>query len=213
MIRIAVTDDESLVASSLATLLSLEEDLTVVAVLRSGEELVEWWERGGTSPTEGADGDSPADVLVCDLQLGGIDGVEAVTRVREHAPNLPALIVTSHARPAALKRALASRIQGFLPKTSSTAEFATAIRTVHAGRRYLDPETAALAISAGDSPLTAREAELLALAGRGISVDEIAAEAHLAPGTCRNYLSNAMAKVGASNRFEAFTVARERGWV
>lgn len=209
MIRIAITDDESLVASSLATLLGLDEDLEVVAVLGSGEELVEWWRRA----TAAADAALPADVLVCDLQLGGIDGIEAITAVRALHPEVRALVVTSHARPTSLKRALAAGITGFLPKTSSADEFASAMRAVHAGRRYLDPEVAALAIAASDSPLTEREAELLSLAGRGGSVDDIARAAHLAPGTCRNYLSSAMGKVGAQNRFEAFTLARQRGWI
>mgnify|MGYP002714093832 CR=1 FL=1 len=203
MIRIAITDDETLVASSLATLLGLEEDFEIVTVCGSGEELLEWWAREPNG----------ADVLVCDLQLGGIDGIEAAHRVREKSPGVQVLIVTSHARPTALKRALEQGVAGFLPKTSDAKEFAAAIRTVHAGRRYLDPETAALAINASDSPLTERERELLELAGRGLSIEDIAAEAHLAPGTCRNYLSNAMAKTGAGNRFEAYMVARDRGWL
>ncbi|MFC6146801.1 response regulator [Corynebacterium nasicanis] len=198
MIRIAIVDDESLVAQSLATLLSLEEDLEVVAVAASGEELLEWWRRG-----------QELDVCVCDLQLGGIDGIETARRLGE----VGVLIVTSHARPRALKEALAAGVRGFLPKTSTAADFAAAIRAVHAGRRHIDPELAAWTISAGESPLTERETELLELAGRGGSVEDIAAAAHLAPGTTRNYLSSAMAKVGAQNRFEAYTRARERGWI
>lgn len=100
-----------------------------------------------------------------------------------------------------------------MPKTSSSDAFADAIRSVHAGRRYIDPELAALTIDANDSPLTEREAELLLLAGEGASVEEIAHRAHLTLGTTRNYLSSAMSKVGAANRFQAFTLARERGWL
>lgn len=207
MIRIALCDDEALVATSLATLLGLEEDFEIAQVCASGEELVEWWRR------EHSSGGAPANVVVCDLQLGGIDGVETARRLFALSPAVRVVIVTSHARPAALKRALDAGVTGFLPKTSDAREFAAAIRTVHAGRRYIDPETAALTISASDSPLTDRERQLLELAGKGLSIDDIASAAFLAPGTCRNYLSNAMAKVGASNRFEAFTLAREKGWI
>lgn len=207
MIHIAITDDEALVASSLATLLGLEEDLAVLTICGSGEELLTWWHR------QLATGGQLPDVCVLDLQLGGLDGIDTAMQLRELHKNLPVLIVTSHARPRQLKRALAGGVQGFLPKTSTAEEFATAIRSVHAGRRYIDPELAAMTISAGQSPLTRREEEILIIAGSGGSVEEIAAQVHLAPGTTRNYLSQAMAKVGAQNRFEAYTRARELGWL
>ncbi|QGU08395.1 Transcriptional regulatory protein UhpA [Corynebacterium occultum] len=207
MIHLSITDDEALVASSLATLLSLEDDLEVLTVCGSGEEMLAWWQR-----TETTGGQLP-DVCVLDLQLGGIDGIDTAIKLRESTSDLPVLIVTSHARPRQLKRALSAGVQGFLPKTATAAEFATAIRSVYAGRRYIDPELAALTISSGESPLTPREEELLLLAGRGGSVEEIAAQTHLAPGTTRNYLSQAMSKLGAQNRFEAYTRARELGWL
>lgn len=203
MISISIVDDEALIASSLATLLSLEPDLDVRPTAGSGEELIETW----------ADPSNRTDVCVLDLQLGGIDGIDTATRLMETTPDLAVLIVTSHARLRQLKRALAAGVLGFLPKTSTADEFATAIRTVHAGRRYIDPELAAMTISAGESPLTNREEEVLELAGQGLSAEEIAVAAHLAPGTTRNYLSQAMTKVGAQNRFEAFTRARELGWL
>lgn len=207
MISIAIADDEALVASSLATLLGLEDDLVVLTTCGSGEEIITWWNK------QSAAGEKTADVCVLDLQLGGIDGVDTAVKLREHTGNLPVLIVTSHARPRQLKRALAHGILGFLPKTSTAEEFANAIRSVYSGRRYIDPELAAMTISAGESPLTEREEEILELAGKGKSVEDIAAAAHLAPGTTRNYLSQAMSKVGAQNRFEAFTRARELGWL
>lgn len=207
MITIAIADDEALVASSLATLLGLEEDLEVLTVCGSGEEMLAWWRKRHTQ------GHAVADVCVLDLQLGGIDGIDTAITLRELTPDLPVVIVTSHARPRQLKRALVNGILGFLPKTSTAEDFAGAIRNVHTGRRYIDPELAALTISAGESPLTEREEEVLELAGKGWSVEEIAAAVYLAPGTTRNYLSQAMGKVGAQNRFEAFTRARELGWL
>ncbi|MDN6239686.1 response regulator [Corynebacterium variabile] len=204
MITVVVVDDEALVASSLSTLLGLEEDLDVLATLGSGEELLDWWDAGHA-----------ADVVVMDLQLGGIDGVETARRLGERTTGTTAavLIVTSHGRPRQLRQALAAGVPGFIRKTSTAAEFAAGVRTVHAGRRYLDPDLAAAAIGAGDSPLTEREAEVLEAAGRGGSVEQIAAQVHLASGTTRNYLSAAMGKTGASTRFEAWRIARERDWL
>ena len=112
-----------------------------------------------------------------------------------------------------LKRALAAGVRGFVPKTSSADEFAAAIRAVYEGKRYIDADLAAAAISTADSPLTAREAEVLEASGTGRPVEEIAASVHLAVGTTRNYLSSAMSKVGAANRFEAYMRARELGWL
>lgn len=204
MITVVVVDDEALVASSLSTLLGLEEDLDVLATLGSGEELLDWWDAGHAG-----------DVVVMDLQLGGIDGVETARRLGERTTGTTAavLIVTSHGRPRQLRQALAAGVPGFIRKTSTAAEFAAGVRTVHAGRRYLDPDLAAAAIGAGDSPLTEREAEVLEAAGRGGSVEQIAAQVHLASGTTRNYLSAAMGKTGASTRFEAWRIARERDWL
>lgn len=195
MIRFALIDDEALVADSLSTLLSLEEDLEAAGLYYSGEAY--------------AAADCAADVVVTDLQLGG--GMDGIDVARSSA--VPVVLVTSHARPAVLKRALAAGIAGVLPKTAGSEDFADAIRAVHAGRRWIDPDLAAAAIAAEDSPLTERETQLLTLAGRGLSVADIAAAAHLAPGTTRNYLSSAISKVGAHNRYEAYTLARDRGWV
>jgi two-component system response regulator DesR len=104
-------------------------------------------------------------------------------------------------------------VRGFLPKTVSAQVLADVVRTVHRGGRYVDPELAADAIAAGDSPLTPREADVLELAAHGAAVEEIAQRAALSPGTVRNYLSSAAAKLGAANRHEAVQLARSRGWI
>ncbi len=207
MISIVVVDDETLIASSLATLLGLDDDLEVVASFCSGEAVVKWW-------SELYDAEKPVpDVCVTDLQLGGIDGVEMAEQILAITPETKVLIVTSHSRPRQLKRALKVGVQGFIPKTSSAEEFAAAIRTMCANKRYIDPELAAMTISAGDSPLTEREAEVIEAAGQGGSVEDISAMVYLAIGTTRNYLSSAMAKLEAQNRFEAYLKAREKGWI
>ncbi|MCB5907721.1 response regulator transcription factor [Streptomyces pinistramenti] len=201
MIRILLAEDEHLIRGALAALLALEDDIAVVAEAGSGDEALAM-----------ARAHRP-DVAVLDLQMPGPDGVAAAALLRETVPECTPMIVTSHAGAGALKRALAAGVRGFVPKTVSAQQLAEIIRTVHEGGRYIDPELAADAIAAGESPLTSREAELLALAADGAPVAEIAARAALSPGTVRNYLSAAAAKLGAENRHVAARVARERGWL
>ncbi|MET7853120.1 response regulator transcription factor [Streptomyces avermitilis] len=200
-VRVLLADDEHLIRGALAALLALEEDLLVVAEAATGPEALAM-----------ARAHTP-DVAVLDLQMPGADGVRVSTSLRAELPGCQVLIVTSHARPGHLKRALEAGVRGFVPKTVSAQRLAEIIRTVHAGNRYVDPELAADAISAGDSPLTVREAEVLEFAADGAPVAEIAERAALAEGTVRNYLSSAVSKLGAENRHTAVRLARERGWV
>ena len=206
MITVLMADDETLIRSAMATMLGLEDDIEVVAHVDSGEELIALWRQR-------AEAGEPTAVAVIDLQMPGIDGIETAAELLALTPGAGTLIVTSHGRPGYLKKALTAGVRGFLPKTTSAATLAQVIRTVHAGGRYVDPELAADAISAGDSLLTPREADVLELAADGSSVDEIARRAHLSAGTTRNYLSSAMAKLGVSNRYEAALKAREHGWI
>ncbi|OEU96007.1 LuxR family transcriptional regulator [Streptomyces oceani] len=196
-----LADDEHLIRGAVATLLALEEDLEVVAEAASGTEALAM-----------ARAHRP-EVAVLDLNMPGADGVEVAQALRDELPGCTVMIVTGHGRPGNLKQALAAGVRGFLPKTVSAQRLAEIIRSVHAGDRYIDPELAADAISAGDSPLTSREAELLDLAADGTTIADIAKRASLAPGTVRNYLSAAAAKLGAENRHTAARMARERGWL
>ncbi|MFJ2667358.1 response regulator [Nocardia fluminea] len=206
MIPVLLADDETLIRAAMATMLGLEPDLEVVAHVGSGSELVAAWRRR-------AEEGEPVAVAVIDLQMPGIDGIDTAVELLRITPGAGTLIVTSHGRPGYLKRALAAGVRGFLPKTTSAATLAEVIRSVHDGGRYVDPELAAEAISAGDTVLTAREADVLEFAADGASVEDIAKRAHLSPGTTRNYLSSAMTKLGVSNRYEAALKAREKGWI
>lgn len=206
MIDVLLADDEHLIRTAMAALLDLEDDLHVAAEAGSGTELLALWRR---RVEQGV----PPAVAVLDLQMPGLDGIETAAELLALTPGAGTLIVTSHGRPGYLKRALSIGVRGFLPKTAPAATLAQVIRTVHAGGRYVDPELAAEAISAGDSPLTPREADVLEFAADGASVEEIARRAHLSPGTTRNYLSAAVAKLGVANRYEATLRARERGWI
>ncbi|EJF46981.1 DNA-binding response regulator [Actinomyces massiliensis] len=210
-IRIVIADDETLIREALEAILSLQADIDVVAVAASGTEAIVQIER------------HRPDVAVLDLLMPGADGIEVAAAISDSSRSshssqrtlqeTKCLILTSHARPGYLKRALAAGVRGFVPKTTPAARLTEIIRRLHAGQRYVDPELSAEAIAAGDSPLTPREADVLELAADGAPVEEIARRAHLSPGTVRNYLSAAALKLSAPNRHAAAEIARSKGWI
>ncbi|MFI6427378.1 DNA-binding response regulator [Promicromonospora sp. NPDC050880] len=201
MTRILVADDEHLIRDAVAGLLDLQDDLEVVGQAASGQEAVATALR--VRP----------DVALLDLQMPEPDGIEVTRRLATELPECRCIIVTSHGRPGYLKSALAAGARAFLPKTVSAQVLADVVRKVAAGGRYVDPDLAAEAIGAGDSPLTPRETDVLALARDGAPVDEIAQRVSLSRGTVRNYLAAAIAKLGAANRHEAARIAAEHGWI
>jgi two-component system response regulator DesR len=201
VIRVLLADDENLIRSALAQMLDLEDDIEVVAEAADAAQALA--AARATSP----------DVAVLDLQLPDQDGITVAEELARILPECGCMVVTSHGRPGYLKRALASGVRGFLPKTTSAVTLAQVVRIVHAGGRHVDPELAAEAIAAGDSPLTPREADVLEAAAGGAPVEDIAARVHLSPGTVRNYLSSAVTKLGATNRHEAAATARRMGWI
>ena len=199
--RVLLADAETLLRDALASLLALEPTLEVVGVAASGPEALALARR------------ERPDVALLDLQMPGLDGIAVAEELRSALPGCASVILTSHGRPGYLKSALAAGVRGFLPKTVAASVLVSVIATVAAGGRYVDPQLAAEAIGAGDSPLTPREADVLGLAAEGSPVEEIASRASLSPGTVRNYLSSAVSKLGAANRHEAVHRARERGWI
>lgn len=201
MITVMIADDENLIRDALGSLLSLEEDIEVIAHAATGDEALA--QAAKHRP----------DVALLDLQMPAPDGIEVARALADSLPECACVVVTSHGLPGHLKNALTVGVRGFLPKTVSSTTLAQVVRTVAAGGRYVDPELAADAIGAGDSPLTAREADVLAMADDGRPVDQIAQRVSLSPGTVRNYLSAAVTKLGVTNRHEAVRLARQRGWI
>jgi len=200
-VRVLLADDETLVRDALAALLSLQDDVEVVAQAASGPEALAMALR------------FRPDVAVLDLQMPEPDGIAVAERLATELPTCACVVVTGHGRPGHLKRALSVGVRGFLPKTVPASVLADVLRTVHAGGRHVDPELAAEAISAGDSPLTPRESDVLELAATGAPVEEIARRAHLSPGTVRNHLSSAAQKLGVRTRHDAAAQARRLGWI
>jgi two-component system response regulator DesR len=200
MIRLLLADDEDLLRNALASLLDLEPDMTVVAQAGDGERAV------------ALAAELEPDLVLLDLEMPKLDGVEAARRILAHR-SVPVVLVTRHARPGVLRRALAGGVRGFVPKTTPADRLARILRDIHGGGRYVDSEIAATALTEGACPLSDRELEVLRLVREGLSAGAIATTAHLAPGTVRNYLSSAMAKLGAPTRAEAARVAWEEGWI
>lgn len=200
MIRLLLADDEDLIRGALAALLDLEDDLEVVAQAATSTDAV-------TLARE-----HRPDIAVLDLEMPPADGLQAAEHIRGELPT-QVVLVTRHARPGVLRRALSAGVAGFVPKTTPASRLAEILRDVAQGRRYVDPDIAASALTEDDCPLTDRELDVLRAARGGASVAAIADEVHLAPGTVRNYLSNAMGKLGVSSRHAAAHHAWEQGWI
>lgn len=199
-IRLLIADDEHLIRGALEALLGLEPDIEVVASADNGVTAVEL--AIATKP----------DICLLDLEMPQADGLEAAARILA-AVNTRVIIVTRHARPGVLRRALATRVSGFVPKSTPAEDLADVIRDVAAGKRYIDAEIAAIALAADRCPLTDRELDALRISRSAIGVQQIADQLHLAPGTVRNYLSSAMTKLNASSRHEAAEKAWQQGWI
>ncbi|WP_017583331.1 response regulator transcription factor [Nocardiopsis valliformis] len=200
MTTVVLADDEALLRKALAALLPLEGEVTVLAEAEDGESAVAATLR------------HRPDVLVIDLEMPGVDGLGAVAEIRRELPDQVILMLTRHARPGVLRRALKLGVQGFVSKSAEPAHITTVIETLHEGRRWVDPDVSALAVI-DDNPLTDREADVLRATGEGYSAADIAARLHLAEGTVRNYLSNAMQKTQTRTRHAAARYAREHDWL
>ncbi len=201
MIRVLIAEDMHMIRGALVALLSLERDIEVVGELDRGDTILDAALR--TRP----------DVAIVDIDLPGMDGLAAADLLHERLPNCRTLVLTGLSQPGNLLRALKAHVRGFLLKDAPADRLADAVRKVAAGERVLDPELVAAAVETGVSPLTDRETEVLRTAQMGLPTDGIAARLHLSPATVRNYLSNAIAKVGARNRLDAIRIANDAGWL
>jgi two-component system, NarL family, response regulator DesR len=200
MIRILLAEDQAMVRGALSALLGLESDIEVLGAAADGEAA--WREVQRLQP----------DVLVTDIEMPGLSGLELAQRVQRHGLATKVVIVTTFARGGFLRRALDAGVCGYLLKDAPAEDLAEALRKVHRGGRAIDPQLAIDAWSESD-PLNDRERQVLRLAGEGQSASEIATQLALSHGTVRNYLSEAIGKLGVGNRIEAYRLARQKGWL
>ncbi|MFC4910036.1 response regulator [Actinomadura gamaensis] len=201
MIRVLIAEDMTILREALVGLLSMENDIEVVAEVADGERVV---------PAALA---HRPDVAVLDIGLPGQDGIAAAAELRERAPECRVVILTSITKPGVLRRALGARVEGFVAKDIRGADLADAIRTVAAGGRVVDQALALAALQAPESPLTQRETEVLRMSATGAHPAQIAERLFLTYGTVRNYLSSAAVKLDARNRVDAIRIATEAGWI
>lgn len=189
-----------MVLGALAALLAIEPDIAVVGTARNGRDALQL--AGSLRP----------DVLLTDIEMPEMTGLELAAAIRTATLPTRIVILTTFARPGYLRRALDAGASGYLLKDAPSSRLADAIRRVHGGGRAIDAELAAEAWGETD-PLTDRERQVLRLAGEGRSGSDIARELHLSDGTVRNYLSEAISKVGGKNRVDAARIARTKGWL
>jgi two-component system response regulator DesR len=200
MIRVLLAEDQAMVRGALTALLKLEPDIDVVGAAADGEEA--WRAIQQLKP----------DLVVTDIEMPGVTGIELAQRVQRYEIPSKVVIVTTFARAGFLRRALDAGVSGYLLKDAPAEQLAEALRKVHRGGRAIDPQLAVEAWSEAD-PLNDRERQVLRLAGEGLSAGDIATRLNLSHGTVRNYLSEAIGKLGVGNRIEAFRLARQKGWL
>jgi two-component system response regulator DesR len=200
-IRVLLAEDQTMLRGALAALLDLEPDITVIAQAGNGREALKLALQ------------CAPDVIVTDIEMPDRTGLEVAADLKVAESKARVIILTTFARPGYLRRALDAGARGYLLKERPASELAQAIRRVHAGLRAVDPALAAEAWGADEDPLSDRQRQILQQAGEGRSTTEIAAALHLSEGTVRNYLSEAIARLGAVNRIDAARIARSRGWL
>ncbi|WP_119717101.1 response regulator transcription factor [Cognatilysobacter tabacisoli] len=200
MIGVLLAEDQAMVRGALSALLKLESDLDVLGTAADGEAA--WRDVQRLQP----------DVLVTDIEMPGLTGLELAQRIARHGLATRVVVLTTFARPGFLRRALDAGARGYLLKDAPAENLAEAIRQVHRGGRVIDPQLAVDAWGEPD-PLNERERQVLRLAGEGLSAGDIAAQLQLSAGTVRNYLSEAIGKLGVGNRIEAYRLARQKGWL
>jgi two-component system response regulator DesR len=200
MIRVVVAEDQALVLGALVALLRIERDIDVVGRAVTGPDAL-------SAVTE-----HRPDVLITDIEMPGLSGLEVAAELKRQGSTTRVIIVTTFARAGYLRRALDAGVSGYLLKDGPAEALANAVRSVKAGARVINPELAQEAW-VGPDPLSDRERRVLRLAGEGTPTASIATDLGLTVGTVRNYLSDAILKLGAANRVEAARIARQKGWL
>jgi two-component system, NarL family, response regulator DesR len=199
-IRVAIAEDQGMVLGALATLLEIEGDISVVARARNGSEALN------------AVLAQKPDIFLTDIEMPEMSGLEVAAELKRRRSATRVMILTTFARAGYLRRALEAGVSGYLLKDMAAEKLADAVRRVQSGLRVIDPELAAEAWVEPD-PLTDRERQVLRFAGDGMASFDIAERLRLSEGTVRNYLSEAISKLGAANRVEAARIARTKGWL
>ena len=199
-LSILLADDHAVVRNGFRHILAAEWDMQVVGEASNGREAVDMAEQ------------LKPDVVVMDVTMPELNGIEASRRIAKTCPRTRILALSMHKDAVYVREILRAGAHGYLLKDAPAEDLAEALRKVHRGGRAIDPQLAVEAWSDAD-PLNDRERQVLRLAGEGQSAGDIAKQLNLSQGTVRNYLSEAIGKLGVANRIEAYRLARQRGWL
>lgn len=205
MINVLLAEDQSMVRGALAALLNMEENIRVVAQVEDGKAALEYLNRIHSET-------DAIDIVLTDIEMPNITGIELAEVLAEKFPELRTVIVTTFGRAGYIRRALAAGVYGFILKDAPSEILAEVLYKAMAGKKTIDPELAIAALDDKD-PLSDKERKALRLAGSGKKTAEIANDLCLSEGTVRNYLSEAISKLNATNRIDAARIARQKGWL
>jgi two-component system response regulator DesR len=195
-----VVEDQALVRGAVSALLGLEDNIEVVAEAENGKQALELIAQ------------CKPDIVLTDIEMPVMNGIELIEYLRQHHSTIKTMVMTTFSRAGYIKRALNAGVGGFILKEAPSSYLINAIDQVIKGKNVIDPE---LAISALDDcdPLTSKERKALQLASKGLKTADIASTLFLSQGTVRNYLSEAIAKLNATNRIDAARIAKQKGWL
>lgn len=198
---ILIVEDQSLVRDAIAMLLSLEDDLTIVAKCSNGQEAINYL---NDNPTP--------HIILSDIEMPLVSGLDLAAYVTKQSLSSKVVLMTTFSKPGYIKRALSVGVKGFILKESDSDYLIDAIHRVSAGNKVISPELAIMALD-DNNPLSQKEMSALKLASDGLKTQAIAQQLFLSEGTVRNYLSEAISKLDATNRVDAARIAKQKGWL
>lgn len=204
MIKVYLVEDQALVRDAVAALLSLDFNIEVIGQASNGQDAL-------TAITSLTD-DSMPDIILTDIEMPNMNGIELSEQIAVKFPAIKMVIMTTFSRAGYIRRSLSAGVKGFILKEAPSDELINALKKVMQGQKVIDPELAINALDDAD-PLTDKERKALKLASDGLKTSEIAKQLFISEGTTRNYLSDAIAKLNATNRVDAARIARQKGWL
>jgi len=204
MIKIFLVEDQALVRDAVSALLSLDFNIGVIGQASNGLDAL--------NAINALDEDAMPDIILTDIEMPKMNGIELSEKIAMQFPAIKMVIMTTFSRAGYIRRSLSAGVKGFILKEAPSDELINALKKVMQGQKVIDPELAINALDDAD-PLTDKERKALKLASDGLKTSEIATQLFISEGTTRNYLSDAIAKLNATNRIDAARIAKQKGWL
>ncbi|MBW4964860.1 MULTISPECIES: response regulator transcription factor [unclassified Pseudoalteromonas] len=204
MIKVYLVEDQALVRDAVSALLSLDFNIDVIGQASNGQEAL--------NAINALDEGAMPDIILTDIEMPTMNGIELSEKIATQFPAIKMVIMTTFSRAGYIRRSLSAGVKGFILKEAPSDELINALKKVMQGQKVIDPELAINALDDAD-PLTDKERKALKLASDGLKTSEIATQLFISEGTTRNYLSDAIAKLNATNRIDAARIAKQKGWL